>query len=233
VRDTLTVPSRFCGPSGAANGGYLAGVLAARLGGEAEVTFRQSVPLERAVIVEARGADALVLRDGKTILAEAVRSSLDLALPTRVTLAEAEAGTRRFPRFDAHPIPRCFVCGPEREAGDGLRIFPGPVEGRDVIAAPWTPDASLAGHDGAARPEFLWAALDCTGAFAVNEPPRGLALLGRIAARVVGRVDVGTPCVVVGWSLGAEGRKLYAGTAVFSAGGAVSAAARATWVLVR
>lgn len=233
MHDTLTVPSRFCGPSGAANGGYLAGVLATRLGGEAEVTFRRSVPLERAVIVEPRGDDALVVREGATVLAEAVRTRLDLTLPAPVTLAEAEAGTRRFPRFVAHPIPRCFVCGPEREAGDGLRIFPGPVEGRDAVAAPWTPDASLAARDGSTRPEFLWAALDCTGAFAVNEPPRGLALLGRLAARVVGRVAIGTPCVVVGWPLGAEGRKLHAGTAVFSTRGDLCAAARATWVLVR
>jgi len=233
VEDALTVPSRFCGPIGAANGGYLAGLLAARLGGEAEVTFRRSVPLERALIVEARDDAGLVLREGGTVLADAVRTSVDLILPARVTLAEAEAGARRFPRFDGHPIPGCFVCGPAREVGDGLRIFPGPVEGRDVIAAPWTPAASLAGSDGATRPEFVWAALDCAGAFAVNEPPRGLALLGRIAARVVGRVDVGAPCVVVGWSLGAEGRKLYAGTAVFSARGALCAAARATWILVR
>ena len=233
MHDAWIVPARFCGPSGAANGGYLAGLLAARLGGDVEVTFRRPVPLERAVDVEARGPDAVVVREGETELAAAVRTPLDVAAPPPVTLAEAESATRRFPRFVAHPIPRCFVCGPERVVGDGLRIFPGPVEGRDVVAAPWTPDASLAARDGATRPEFLWAALDCAGAFAVNEPPRGLALLGRLAARVVGRVDAGSPCVVVGWSLGGEGRKLHAGTAVFSAGGELRAAARATWVLVR
>jgi len=231
--DTLTISARFCGPAGAANGGYLAGLLAARLGGEAEVTLRQTVPLERPLVVEAPGDDGLVLRAGGAVLVEATRTSVDLTPPAPVSLAEAEAGARRFPRFVAHPIPRCFVCGPERAAGDGLRIFPGPVDGRDLVAAPWTPDASLAGTDGATRPEFLWAALDCAGAFAVNEPPRGLALLGRLAARVSRRAPAGAPCVVVGWSLGSEARKLHAGTAVFAADGTLHAAARATWILVR
>ena len=232
MHDTLVVPARFCGPPGAANGGYLAGLLAARLGGEAEVTLRQRVPLDTPVAVEAPGSDAVVLRDGDTVLAEAVRVTVDVASPAPPSLADAEAGAQRFPRFAEHPIPRCFVCGPERAAGDGLRIFPGPVEGREVVAAPWTPDASLGDGDGHVRPEFLWAALDCTGAFAVNEPPRGLALLGRIAARVAGRVAVGQPCVVAGWSLGGEGRKLYAGTAIFGPRGDLCAVARAVWILV-
>ena len=231
--DALTIDSRFCGPEGAANGGYLGGLLATRLGGEAEVTFRRPVPLERPLQVELRDGGALVLRDGDVVLAEAVRVVVDATVPPAVRPAEAEAATRRFPRFVDHPIPRCFVCGPARAAGDGLRIFPGPVEGRDVVAAPWTPDATLAGRDGVVEPEFLWAALDCAGAFAVNEPPRGLALLGRLAARVLIPVEAGTPCVVVAWSLGTEGRKLQAGTAVFSASGDLAAVARATWILVR
>jgi hypothetical protein len=229
----VRIEQRFCGPEGAANGGYLGGLLAARLGGEAEVTFRRPVPLERSLPLEVRDGEVLVVRDGDTVLAEAVRARVDVAAPPAVGLAEAEAATRRFPRFVDHPIPCCFVCGPARDAGDGLRIFPGPVAGREVVAAPWTPDVSLADGDGVVRPEFLWAALDCAGAFAVNEPPRGLALLGRLAARVSRRVHAGAPCVVVGWSLGSEARKLHAGTAVFAADGAVCAAARATWILVR
>jgi hypothetical protein len=231
--DAMFIGQRFCGPEGAANGGYLGGLLAARLGGVVEVTFRRPVPLERPVLLESREGGVLVVLDGDVVLAEALRARVDVAVPPAVSLAEAESATRRFPRFVDHPIPRCFVCGPARERGDGLRIFPGPVAGRDVVAAPWTPDASLADRDGVVRPEFLWAALDCAGAFAVNEPPRGLALLGRLAARVQTRVAAGTPCVVVGWSLGSEARKLHAGTAVFSADGNLCAVARATWILVR
>jgi hypothetical protein len=38
--------------------------------------------------------------------------------------------------------------------------------------------------------------------------------------------------VVVGWPLGQEGRKRFAGTAVFGGGGDVLGLARATWILL-
>ena len=42
--------------------------------------------------------------------------------------------------------------------------------------------------------------------------------------------DVGEPCVVVGWPLGEEGRKLYAGTALYGESGPPLARALATWI---
>jgi hypothetical protein len=151
-----------------------------------------------------------------------------------VSIAQAEVAAGAFPRFVDHPIPRCFACGPERVAGDGLRIFPGPVPGGGgIYAAPWVPDASLADEAGSVAPEFLWAALDCAGAFAVNEPPRGLALLGRIAAKIERRVMAGDRLVVVAWPIALADRRLVAGTAIYSGDGAVCAVARSTWVLTR
>ena len=38
---------------------------------------------------------------------------------------EAVAASATYPGFSAHPFPTCFVCGPERAEGDGLRLFPG------------------------------------------------------------------------------------------------------------
>ena len=43
--------------------------------------------------------------------------------------------------------------------------------------------------------------------------------------------DVGERCVVVGWPLGEEGRKLYAGTALYGEDGRPLARARATWIV--
>jgi hypothetical protein len=229
--DSLTIAERFCGPPGTANGGYLAGRLGALVGGEAEVTLRRATPVGRSLRVEQRdgGVD---LYDGEALTAQARSVSLDVEIPRAVSVAEAEAGSRAFPRFRNHPLPRCFVCGVDRESGDGLRIFPGPVPGREEIyAAPWIPHVSLADDAGIVRPEFLWAALDCAGAFAVNEPPRGLALLGRIAARVVGRAATGGMLVVAAWPITCDGRKLQPGTAIFSAQGEPIAIARATWIL--
>lgn len=126
------------------------------------------------------------------------------------------------------------MCGPARAPGDGLRIFPGPVAGRDLVAAPWTPDASLADGRGAVRPEFLWAALDCPGGWAAIVADGGGApmLLGELAAHVLGAVRPGEPCVVMGWALGGEGRKRLAGAALLGADGAARAVAHATWVTI-
>jgi acyl-coenzyme A thioesterase PaaI-like protein len=230
VTSTLRIPERFCGPPGAANGGYLAGRLAEIVVGAVEVTFRRATPLERDVTVRPVPGGVNLHYDG-TLVAEARALTFELE-PPAVTLEEALEATVAFPRGVDHPVPRCFVCGTERQPGDGLRIFPGTVSGREhIYAAPWAPDASLADEAGFVHSEFLWAALDCTGAFAVNEPPRGLALLGKLAAKIDGPARVGDPLVVVGWPISRDGRKLEAGTALLTAAGETLAVARATWVL--
>jgi hypothetical protein len=106
------------------------------------------------------------------------------------------------------------------------------VTGRKVVAAPWTPDETLAGADGLVRLEFLWAALDCPGAFA-NGFPAVPMVLGRLAARVLRPAHPGDNSVVVGWSEGVEGRKHFAGTALFGVDGELRAVARATWIRLR
>jgi hypothetical protein len=227
----LTIDERFCGPPGAGNGGYLAGRLALALepGGDVEVTIRRPLPLGRPLTLRREG-DRLEALDGEQVLAVAVRATVDVEPPASVTLEGARDAASRFPRYVDHPIPRCWVCGPDR--ADGLRIFPGPVGGRPGLwAAPWTPARDLGDERGFVRAEHVWAALDCPGAFAVNEPPRGLALLGRIAARIERPIPTGAPCVVVAWSLGADGRKLFPATAVLGENGALHAIARATWIL--
>ena len=113
-----------------------------------------------------------------------------------------------------------------------MRIFPGSVGDGPSLAAPWVPDDSLAGNDGNVLPEFLWAALDCAGAFA-NWPPEDKAvLLGEFCARIYGPVSPGQSCVVVAWPIAIEGRKRLSGTAVFSPSGKTVAVARATWIEV-
>jgi hypothetical protein len=55
-------------------------------------------------------------------------------------------------------------------------------------------------------------------------------VLGRFAARQLGPVRAGEPHVVAGWRLAAEGRKLLAGSALFTATGKAVGVARATWI---
>jgi hypothetical protein len=119
----------------------------------------------------------------------------------------------------------CFVCG-TREEGDGLGIRVGPVTIREPrYAAPWTPSEPV--------PEIVWAAIDCPGAYAVGAEGRGDVVLGRMTARVLRVPDAGEQCVVTAWPLGEEGRKLFAGTALFSAGGELLALARQVWIQPR
>jgi len=105
-------------------------------------------------------------------------------------------------------------------------LRPGPVDG--VVATTWRPDASLG--DRRVRDEFVWAALDCPGAFAVELVGRGTRVLGRLTARIDQRPVVGEQYVVVGWPLGGEGRRQEAGTALLDEAGHLLAVARAVWI---
>ena len=218
--ETLTIGARFNGPDGSANGGYTCGRIAAFLGGSAEVTLRSPPPLERALAVE-RDGDRLEVLDGETLVAEAVPGSVELDVPDPPSWAEAERAAARYPGFAEHAFPRCFVCGPDRDAGDGLRIFAGPL-GDGRFAATWSPTEVSS--------ELVWAALDCPGAIAVGFPERGETLLGRFAVTIDELPAPVERCVVLAWPLGEEGRKLYAATALFGDGGRLLAKARATWI---
>ena len=181
-------------------------------------------PLDRPLRVEREDERVRVL-DGEALVADGAPARADVAVPEPPpSLAEAERASRRYTGFERHHFPTCFVCGPERAEGDGLRIFPGPVDGRDVVAAPWTPRE--------VRAEIVWAALDCPGAFAVGFSERGETVLGRMAAEIVALPGPGEQCVVVAWPLGEDGRKLYAATALF-ADGRLLGRARQTWILPR
>ena len=107
-------------------------------------------------------------------------------------------------------------------------MFPGEVAPSQV-AAIWVPDGSLADEHQRIRSEFLWAALDCPGYFAVEEAA-GLALLGRMTAVVEDRVDLGEELIVSGWAIESQGRKHSVGTAVHRANGEVVAKARSIWI---
>jgi hypothetical protein len=230
----IVIDSRFHGPPNSGNGGYTCGLLASFVNQPAQVTLRRPPPLERPLTVVRRGRRA-ELFDGNVLVGEAERVDLEpLDLPPPPSLADAARAAAAYPGFRQHAFPTCFVCGPERVEDDGLRIFAGPVEARSsLVAAPWTPAANLGAPDGRVRREFVWAALDCPGAIAVGYPYRGETLLGRFAVQLEALPQTGERCIVVAWPLGEEGRKLYAGTALFREDGDVLAWARATWILPR
>ena len=140
MSETVTIEGRFNGPEGSGNGGYTCGLLARKLGGEAEVTLRRPPPLDHPLAL-VREEERIRLLDGELLVAECRAGRADLDPPGPPTFAEAEAAARRYPGFVNHPFSTCFVCGPDRL--DGLRIFAGPLEGSDVVAAPWISSSGL------------------------------------------------------------------------------------------
>ncbi|MGE0151704.1 MAG: hypothetical protein AB7R90_03745 [Reyranellaceae bacterium] len=236
ARSHLTIAHRFHGPKESGNGGYVAGRLAALVGGSAEITLRAPPPLDRPLDL-VRTGDVLELRDGATLLAAARPAAFDLAvppLPSPAQMARAAAMGGSDVDSDFH---QCFVCGRGREAGDGLRVWAGRVDGseeRGVAAVLWTPDPRLAGADGFLPDEFLWGALDCPGATAVlREDDERTVLTGRMTGRVEKRLRAGEPATVLAWPIAAEGRKLTSGTAVIDAAGEVCARALILWIVLK
>jgi hypothetical protein len=230
---SIVIGSRFHGPPDAGNGGYVCGLLARHVDGDAEVRLRLPPPLQRELHVRQGENGSVLLCEGDAVVAEARRARLDLDLPAPRSYAEAESARKKYKGFDKHVFPTCFVCGPKRDPGDGLRIFPGPVDVIGVVAAPWIPDASLADEDGRVRDEFVWAALDCAGGFACEPAEDTAIVLGQLSAHVATEVRAEERCVVLGWRLGSEGRKYFAGTAVFSESGELYAQAKATWIAIK
>ena len=227
---TVRIERRFRGPPTTGNGGYVAGLVAAALGGtECTVTLKAPPPLDHDLTLEAQGNFASLLQDDQ-IVVTASKELVEIDVPPPPTLAEAEDAQPRFTGHSQHIFPGCFVCGPEREAGDGMRIFPGALHDHaNRVAATWTPDESLTGEDGFVRPEFLWSALDCPGYFAAEEKA-GLALLGRMSAVLHRSVHAGQPLIVTGWPINSEGRKHRVGSALHDVDGNLVAAATATWI---
>ena len=192
-------------------------------------------PLDTPLLIEKQDGGAIVAtHDGKIVI-EARPTTIDAVVPHAVSLADAEKAATDYEGFDNHAFPACFVCGPDRAEGDGLRIFPGALGDDGTCAAPWTPPASVANADGVVRPEVVWAALDCpTGWATYYAAPEGdLALLGRLAAHVLKPVEAEKTYVCAAWAGGSEGRKHFATGAVFSTEGTLLAVSRAVWVELR
>jgi hypothetical protein len=235
----LQVARSFAGPPNMGHGGYVAGLLASHLdagGGAIQVTLRRPVPLDTPLdLVEAAGR-AELRRDDELIVEADTVDRIELDVPPAPSVEDAHAAESRSPSFfndgrGVHPI--CFGCGAQRDGGDGLRVFAGPVEvdGRRQVAGVWRPGSELADASGAVAPLWVLAALDCPGAFAYIVDDQRAGLLGRIVFQLEpgASVAAGADHVVTGWQIEVDGRKMFAGTALHDADGRLLAAAKATW----
>jgi hypothetical protein len=223
----MRIDGRFNGPAGSGNGGWSAGAFAvaagARVGGPPfQVTLRLPPPLRTELSVAA--GRVLAGEDVVAEVAELDPGGVTPVVVPPVTLPDAVAAARAYPGHTGHPFPACYVCGPDRAEGDGLRIFPGPLPGGRT-AAPWTVPADV-------TVPTVWAALDCPGGWTVLGADR-VFVLGRIAARLTALPAPGSTCVVVAAPAGGAGRKAAVDSALYAPDGALLATAHATWIAVR
>jgi len=229
--ETITIPARFNGPAGSGNGGYVCGLLANRIEGPSEATLRAPPPLETQLTLSRDEAGAVTLRHGDTLLGEAKPvARFDLTAPSAPTLEQARAAAAHYAGAHIHRYPTCFVCGPLRAAHDGLDLFTGKVEDRDMVACTWTPSADLADQHGVVRPEFVHAALDCPSYWALPHAGKP-ALLARLTAHIDAPLPrAGEELIVAAWPLSSDGRKHRGAAALYHANGAVIARSEALWI---
>ena len=219
----ITFPRRYRGPLTSANGGYACGRLAAFVDAdEVEVTLRLPPPLDRPLAVEPDGDGARLL-DRDALVADARPAPVEVTPPDPVSLEEAAAARERHVRDWSSEFGECYVCGVR---DDGLQVRSGLVREREPLHA--APVALLE-----SSPEFVWAAIDCPGAYAVGAEGRGDIVLGRMTAKVLHVPGAGEACIAASWPLGEDGRKLFAGTALFAGDGELLALARQTWIVPR
>lgn len=227
----IIIDKQFCGPSFSGHGGYTCGMLAHNIKEPAEVTLLKPIPLEKKLSIENNPDNSFRLMDDNIIIATAQPTQFEIAIPPPPTYAEAVKASQNYVGLsEAYLYPNCFGCGKNRQPGEGLRIFPGKPEGKDFVAAPWTPDEWLQDESGKIKSEFIWAALDCPGGIACMGNKMQPLLLGRFAVQIIVYPKANQRCIVTGWQSAQEGRKHFAGSALFSKEGKLLAYGRATWI---
>ncbi len=225
----FTIASRYNGPPRSGNGGYSAGSMAQFIDGTARVRLHVPPPLDRPLRVEETD-DGVAAFDDDVVVMSAHSADLSIDIPEPPSIEEAAAAVAGYPGFSFHAAPTCFVCGTDRPSPDGLAMYPGPVDAKAVVAAPWTPPAEYAEADGTYSETVLWGVLDCPGAWAATAAdPEGMPYfptLGTMTAAIDEPVTVGESLIIVGWHLETERRKLHTGAALFTSDGTLKARAR-------
>ena len=231
--EKLTIPSRFNGPPGLGHGGYVCGLITRHFDGAAQVRLQQPIPLQLEMHLR-RSEHGVALRYGEVTMVTATPVRVDPNLVDPPTFDAAVEASLAYAGFTHHPFPTCFVCGPHRAGDDGLRIFPGQIPSRALVAAPWIPGLELAERDGLVRPEFVWAALDCPTGWAATLSPPGdkVIVLGTFTVAIHRRPRANGRHILAAWPVGNDERKFFTAGALWSEAGELCAVADATWIQV-
>ena len=116
-----------------------------------------------------------------------------------VSFSDALIGSKNgLSKFEPiHAMPDCFVCGPNRKEGDGLRLFTGPQDldsnpsEDDLVSTTWVPNKGLSSDGKHINSEYLWSAMDCPSGWSASfgrhrdELEGQLFVLGKLAVEII------------------------------------------------
>ena len=180
-----------------------------------EVTLKAPPPLDVALSVETSDDTVRLLHDGLVVAVARRVDAFEVSAPPDLSYAQATAiaaGSPVLQTAKEHPFPSCFVCGPARTVGDGLRIFAAQIPGGVAFVAPFCPTGEQLGS------EFVWAAMDCPSSFPMyleSDPLPGPYVLGRMTAQIDGVLEIGRNYVVAAWRDEVSGRKLLTSVVLY------------------
>ncbi|MEX2655486.1 MAG: hypothetical protein WD532_10730 [Acidimicrobiia bacterium] len=226
----ITIPRRFEGIEGMAQGGHLAGLVAQTLEADIAVRFRRPCPLDTPLELEANG-DGHVLTHGDTTILEASVADDHLpAAPPPVTMRDAEEGRRwAEDQAFAQNIRTCFSCG---DSSHSLKVHAGLIDGSDLAASPFTYPEWMA-PDGVVEPRFVWAPIDCAAGWRVSLGPNSRpAVTGGLRVTITDLPRPGEPLIAVASAGDWTGRTRSARSAIYREDGGLIAAAESIWVAI-
>ncbi len=243
---SVSIDSVFNGPINCGNGGYISGLLASFIEGDAEIRINAAFPVNTPLQVKKTGQGIGAYRDDK-LLGSARSIQLELAIPTPPSLANATAASQRFSFIHASDPKGCYVCSPLRSETNGLRVFCGPLKEvvapqanidwptqieKNLVAAVWRPMDNLCTNEGNVDNIYVWSALDCPGAYAIKaaEPDAGLQLLGTCSGSIKAPLKPNDDYIISSWKISPNsGRKRFMGVAIHNLGGELMACAEQIW----
>ena len=152
---SVVIAGHICGLPAVGFGGYVAGLLATELGGPTKVDFIQPVPLGIELSIEHGPASEATLLDGANVLALGRLHQTTEDHPVPPTWEEAVLASEAYVAMTDNDYPNCFGCGLATPDGKGIRVFTGPIKGRELVAAAWSPSGSFAAANGELLPKYV------------------------------------------------------------------------------
>ena len=250
-RAPISIDSVYNGPVNCGNGGYISGLLASFIDGDAEIRINAAFPVETPLQVKETDKGIGVYLDDK-LLGSARSIQLELTIPSPPNVESARAASQRFDFIHSSAPQGCYVCSPLRPVENGLRVYCGAVDEliapdsdvdwrtqteHNIVAALWRPTDNLCNSEGKGECHidniYTWSALDCPGAYAIKaaEPDAGLQLLGTCSGSIKTPLKPDEDYIVSSWKISPNsGRKRFMGVAIHNTAGELMACAEQIWI---